>query len=98
MKSLEAKIKGTVPTLVVFQHVNEPDAENVNSLLNELRAQYGERVNIESINASHNGNIKVSYKIKEYPTWILYKEGEELMRESGHKTVAHLTDMIQRAL
>ncbi|MDE6073242.1 MAG: thioredoxin family protein [Muribaculaceae bacterium] len=47
---------------------------------------------------THNGQLKVDYKIKEYPTWILYKEGQELMRESGRKTVAQLEDMIVRAL
>lgn len=98
MKSLEAKIKGAVPTLVVFQHAGNQNAVDVKYLINELRAQYGDRVNIERVDASYNGNIKVSYKLKEYPTWILYKEGEELMRESGHKTEAQLADMIQRAL
>ena len=98
MKSLEAKIKGSTPTLVVFHHAGNQNAVDVKYLINELRAQYGDRVNIESVDASYNGNIKVSYKLKEYPTWILYKEGEELMRESGHKTQAQLADMIQRAL
>ncbi|MDE6832148.1 MAG: hypothetical protein K2J07_05395, partial [Muribaculaceae bacterium] len=86
------------PTLVVFQHADNKEADNVENLLGSLRAQYGDRVNIEQVDATHDGNIKVSYKLHEYPTWIIYKQGEELMRVSGHKSEADLVDMIKRAM
>ena len=89
---------GEEPTLVVFQHADNKEADNVENLLGSLRAQYGDRVNIEHVDATHDGNIKVSYKLHEYPTWIIYKQGEELMRESGHKSEADLVDMIKRAM
>lgn len=98
MKTLRSKIKESVPTLVVFQHAGNQNAVDVKYLINSLRAQFGDRVNIERVDASYNGNIKMEYKLEEYPTWILFKEGQELMRESGHKTEAELADMVQRAL
>ena len=96
MKSLERKIMGDEPTLAVFQHAGNQDAVEVKHLLDTLRAKYGDKVNIERVDASYDGNI--SYKLHEYPTWIIYKKGEELMRESGHKTEAQLVDMIERVL
>ncbi|MDE5838476.1 MAG: thioredoxin family protein [Paramuribaculum sp.] len=97
MKSLVETIKETVPTLIVFQHAGEKDAVEVNREIEELRAKYGSRANIISVDASHNGSYKVEYKIKEYPAYILFKEGQELMRESGKKSIAELEDMLTRA-
>ncbi len=98
MKTLRSKIKESVPTLVVFQHAGNQNAVDVKYLINNLKTQFGDRVNIERVDASYDGNIKMEFKLNEYPTWILFKEGQELMRESGHKTEAELTDMVQRAL
>ena len=98
MKTFEEKIKASVPTLVVFQHAGNQDAVEVKYLIQDLRAKYGDKANIERVDSSYNGQIKVRYKLEEYPTWILFKEGQELMRESGHKTAGQLEDMLQRAL
>lgn len=98
MKSLEEKIKESVPTLVVFQHAGNQDAVEVKYLIQEIGAKYYGRANVVRVDASYNGEYKVRFKLTEYPTWILYKEGQELMRESGRKTLAELSDMIDRAL
>lgn len=98
MKSLTEKIRETVPTLVVFQHAGNQDAVEVKYLVKELTAKYGDRVKIVRVDSSYDGEIKMRYKLEEYPTWILFKEGQELMRESGRKSQAELEDMIQRAL
>lgn len=98
MKTFEKKIKESVPTLLVFQHAGNQDVVEVKYLIKELKEKYGSKANIITYDTTHNGQLKVDYKIKEYPTWILYKEGQELMRESGRKTVAQLEDMIVRAL
>lgn len=98
MKSFEKIIKEGTPTLLVFQHSGMNDAVKVKYLFEEIRDKYAGKVNVHRVDASHNGQYKVDYKLREYPTWILYKGGEELMRESGDKTAAELDDMIARAL
>ncbi len=98
MKSFEVKIKEKIPTLVVFQHAGNQDAVEVKYLLEGLKSKYADRVNIARVDASYNGEYKVRYKLEEYPTYILYKEGQELMRESGRKTSAQLEEMITTAL
>lgn len=98
MKTFEEKIRTAVPTLVAFQHAGNQDAVEVKYLIQDLRAKFGDKANIERVDSSYNGQIKVRYKLEEYPTWILFKEGQELMRESGHKTAGQLEDMLQRAL
>lgn len=98
MKTFEDRLKESVPSLVVFQHVGSQNAVDVKYLIDYLRKEYDGRANIISFDASYNGQAKVRYKIQEYPTYILFKEGQELMRESGLKTQAQLEDMIKRAL
>lgn len=98
MKSFVEKIKESVPTLVVFRHDGYKDSEKVNELIENLRVKFDGRANIEPVDCSHNGEMKVHYKLQEYPTYILFKEGQELMRESGEKSEAKLTEMIRTAL
>ena len=92
------KIKDYIPTLVVFHDGDEEESLAIESMLQDLRAKFGSKVEIESIDVGRNGEYKAHYKLTEYPTYILFKEGQELMRESGRKTEAKLEDMLERAV
>ncbi|MBD5280773.1 MAG: thioredoxin family protein [Bacteroides sp.] len=97
MKTFEEKIKESVPTLVVFMHHGSQDAVDVKYLTEEVKAKYEGKANVMRADDPH-GRLKVTYRLEEYPTWIVFKEGQELMRESGKKSAAELSDMIERAL
>ena len=97
MKTFEEKIKESVPTLVVFMHHGSQDAVDVKYLTEEVKAKYEGKANVMRADDPH-GSLKVTYRLEEYPTWIVFKEGQELMRESGKKSAAELSDMIERAL
>lgn len=97
MISFEEKIKGSVPTLVLFYKASEPESVKLESLVNDLREEFSGKANIIYIDDTHNGVHKTKYRLHEYPTWILFKEGEELMRESGDKPKSKLEEMIVRA-
>lgn len=98
MKSYVEKIRESIPTLVVFEHAGMNDAVEVKYLVKELREKFVGKANVETVDSSYNGNLKMKYKLQEYPTYILFKEGQELMREAGKKTQAKLEEMIQTAL
>ncbi len=98
MKSYKKAIEENVPTMLVFEHAGMHDAVAVHYLVKELKEKFGDKAHIIPVDASYNGQYKVDYKLKEYPTYIVYKQGEELMRESGDKTIASLSDMIVRSL
>ncbi len=97
MKTFEEKIKESIPTLVVFLHHGSQDAVDVKYLTEEVKAKFEGRANVARADDPH-GKLKVRYRLEEYPTYIVFKEGQELMRESGKKTAAELSDMIQRSL
>lgn len=98
MKSYKKAIEENIPTMLVFEHAGMNDAVAVHYLVKELKQKFAGKAHIIPVDASYNGQNKVDYKLHEYPTYIVYKQGEELMRESGDKNVAALEDMITRAM
>lgn len=98
MKSYKKAIEENIPTMLVFEHAGMNDAVAVHYLVKELKQKFAGKAHIIPVDASYNGQYKVDYKLHEYPTYIVYKQGEELMRESGDKNVAALEDMITRAM
>lgn len=97
MKKLEEKLAEKTPSLVAFMHAAGNDAVDVKYITEELRAIYGDKVNIIRVDSSYNRPVIRKYNLNAYPTWILFKEGQELMRESGEKTVNQLSQLIERA-
>lgn len=97
MKTFKEIIKESKPTLVVFMHPGSQDAVEIKYLVEDVKKKFADKANTARADDTH-GKLKVEYRLEEYPTYILFKEGQELMRESGNKTVSELSDMIQRAL
>lgn len=92
-KNLIAESK---PSLIVFMHAAEQNAVDVKYLVEELKAKYGNRVNVQRVDVSYNRKEADEYRINAFPTWILFKDGQELMRESGMKTVDELSELVER--
>lgn len=97
MKKIEEKINESTPTLLVLTHEGKQDNGEVTHLIDEIRNHYREAINIITLDTTHDGKMSMRYHVKDYPTYILFKEGEELMRESGRKSIADLDDMLKRA-
>ena len=97
MKTFDKAIKESIPTLVVFMHHGSQDAVEIKYIVDGVKSKYNGKANVVKADDPY-GKLKVSYRLEEYPTYILFKEGQELMRESGRKTVSQLEEMIDRAL
>ena len=97
MKTFDKVIKESVPTLVVFMHPGSQDAVEIKYMIAAIKDKYAGKAHTARVDDTH-GQLKVEYRLNEYPTFILFKEGQELMRESGKKTESQLEEMIERAL
>lgn len=97
MKTFKEVISGTVPSLVVFIHAGQQNAVDIKYDIEELRKKYGDRINILRVDSSYDQRVARNYNLSKFPTYVLIKEGQELMRESGDKTVGELSEMIERA-
>ena len=97
MKSLKETIKEAKPTLVVIMHPGSQDAVEIKYLVDDIKKKYHGQANTARVDDVH-GQYKVEYRLDEYPTFIGFKAGQELMRERGHKSASQLEEMIERAL
>lgn len=97
MKTFDKAIKESKPTLAVFLHHGGQDVVEVKYITDDVKSKYADKVNVIRADDTY-GKLKIEYKLEEYPTYILFKEGQELMRESGRKTESELSEMIDRAL
>ncbi|MDE5871144.1 MAG: hypothetical protein K2H22_04250 [Muribaculaceae bacterium] len=97
MKTFDKAIKESIPTLVVFMHHGSQNVVDIKYITDEVKSKYAGKANVVRADDPY-GKLKVEYRLEEYPTYILFKEGQELMRESGRKTETELGDMIARAL
>ena len=97
MKTFKETIKESKPTLAVFMHPGSQDAVEIKYMVEAVKNKFGGKANTARIDDTH-GQLKIEYRLNEYPTYILFKEGQELMRESGKKTESQLEEMIERGL
>lgn len=97
-KTFVQVINEATPCLVVFQHAGRQDAVEVKYLFEELKKKYDGRANVMRVDASYNEPLWTRYQVHAFPTYILFKEGQELMRESGKKTIGQLSELVERAL
>lgn len=98
MKKIEEVLKETTPSLMVFEHVGRQNSSVVKHLIDDLKKEFGEKLNIIKIDDTFNGKMKMRYHLEDYPSYILFKEGQELMRESGEKSFAKLVEMVKTAM
>lgn len=97
MKTFEEVIKETTPSVVVFIHAGQQNAVDIKYNIEEIKKKYAGRLNVMRVDSSYDQRVAQNYSLSRFPTYVLFKEGEELMRESGKKTVTELSDMIDRA-
>lgn len=98
MKTFKETVDGKTPTLVVFIHSGHDGEADLNLLLEQLRDKYDGRANVLRVDASFDKHIAKDFRLSTTPTYVLMKEGQELMRESGTKTLAELSELIERGM
>ena len=92
-KRLEAHLGSAQPTLVEFYR--GPKAENDETMI-RLEAEFEGRAHVMSIDGAGSEDLVKAYKVGSYPTFILFKDGQEAWRDGGEKSYGELADMIRR--
>lgn len=93
---LQRFIDSVHPTLVEIYAPWCPHCRKMMPIVEDLKEIYSGRAHIVQIDGDSNPDIAQAFKAESYPTWILYKEGEEVWRDSGEKPASELEDMIDR--
>lgn len=90
-KKLAAYLGETAPTLVEFYR---PGKEEDPAVINQVRDRMGGKANVMRIDGTENPDLMKEYKVDTYPTFIIFKDGQEAWRDSGVKGAGELHHLL----
>ncbi len=84
------------PTLVEFFNEGCERCAKMKPIMTEVRAHTGTKANVLSVDCASSEDLVEKYHIRTCPTYLLFKDGQEVWRDSGAKPMSELLDMLHR--
>ncbi len=95
----EEVVKSDVPVLVDFWGPRCGPCLALMPQVEELETKYGDTFKISKVDASQNRRMCLNLKVLGLPTFLIYKEGEEVDRLKGDDlTIEQIEAAMQKAL
>jgi len=89
-------IGGSKPVLVDFSADWCGPCKMLAPILKQVKEQLGDAVKIIKIDVDKNQAIAAKFQVRGVPTMILFKEGEQVWRQSGVLQANQITQIIQQ--
>ena len=94
--SFDALVNSDTPVLLDFWATWCGPCKAMMPVLDDLKAELGDRVRIVKIDVDKNLDLSVQMKVMGVPTFMLYRNGQELWRQPGVLTKAALREVIEQ--
>jgi thioredoxin 1 len=98
MSKFKEIVDSNTPTLVDFYATWCGPCQAMMPVLDQLKNKMGNEVRILKIDVDKNPDISDKFKVRGVPTFVLFKAGEILWRQSGGMDINTLTSKIKNAL
>jgi thioredoxin 1 len=93
---LETALRGTKTVLLEFYADWCPHCQRMMPVVERIRSNFGDSLEIVQVEGDRNAKLMASYGADSYPTWIIFKDGKEVWRNAGEKTIHELQDALRR--
>ena len=97
MSKFKELIQGDQPVLVDFHATWCGPCKTMAPVLEELKKDVGSKARIIKIDIDQNPKAAQAFNVRGVPTFILFKKGQQLWRQSGAIPKHMLADAINKA-
>ena len=87
-----------IPVLVDFWASWCAPCKMVEPVVEELAAEYNDRLKVCKLNVDQNPKTTSRYQIMGVPTFVLFRDGKVLQRRTGAQSKAQLLQMLHQVL
>ena len=96
MASFQELINGPTPVLVDFYAEWCGPCQMMAPVLQQLAGKMGERVKILKVDVDKNPQAAQAYQVQGVPTFLLFKDGKVVWRQSGAMPIQTLQGVIEQ--
>lgn len=94
-KSFNDIIDQKVPVLVDFTADWCGPCKSMAPVLKQLKSELKDTISIIKINVDKNQSLSAQYQVQGVPTFIVFKQGKQIWRQSGMQSISQLKQALK---